>query len=83
MSFEWRQERLLPLFQFETPDMSVHAGASQVIRELVDAFDDWEVALWFAQPNSWLHDEVPADLVRCDPAAVLRAARTDRYIARG
>ena len=74
MSFEWRQERLLPLFQFETPDMSVHARASQVIRELVDAFDDWKVAQWFAQPNSALHG---------DPAAVLRAARTDRYIARG
>lgn len=83
VSFEWHCERLLPLFQFDAQDMSAHPGTVQIVRELGNVFDDWEMALWFAQPNSWLHDEVPANLVRLDLAAVLRAARADRYIAHG
>ena len=44
---------------------------------------DWTIAIWFAQPNSWLADQRPVDLLHCNLAAVVQAARADRFVARG
>src|SRR5258706_228067 len=44
VSFEWQSRLLLPLFQFDLSDMSPRLGVVDVIRELSDAFDDWEFA---------------------------------------
>ncbi len=81
--FEWRSEFWLPMFQFEPRDLSVKPAPRQVVEELTDEFDGWALAVWFAQPNSWLHDRRPVDLLDSQLGQVLEAARTDRFIAAG
>jgi hypothetical protein len=84
LSFSWRGQTLIPMFQFERSSMCPRSDVLAVIRELRDAFDDWEVALWFATPNTWLDNHArPVTLVDSDPQAVLRAAQADRYIVIG
>lgn len=81
--FEWQSQTWLPLFQFRQVDMAPLPEMRPVMMELIAAYDNWELAVWFAQPNPWLSDRVPADMLVCDLPAVLNAARADRYIARG
>jgi acyl-CoA synthetase (AMP-forming)/AMP-acid ligase II len=83
VSFEWQLQTLVPLFQFDLSDMSLRCGTAEVIEELSGAFDDWDLARWFAQPNSWLRNAAPVDVIDADQPAVMQAARADRYIARG
>jgi len=83
LSFVWQSRTLLPMFQFELSDMSLRPGMAGVVQELAEVCDDWDLALWFAQPSCWLRDAAPADAIADDPAAVLRAARADRFVARG
>ena len=83
VSFEWRADRLLPMFQFDPADMSIRADVAAVLAELDGTFDDWELATWFAEPNVWLQGGVPVDALEVDPRAVRAAARADRFIARG
>ena len=83
VSFVWKSQTLLPLFQFDLSDMSLCRGTSEVVQELSGAFDDWDLATWFARPNSLLHGAAPVDLIATDPAAVLQAAREDRFVALG
>jgi hypothetical protein len=83
VSFEWQGCILLPVFQFDREGMALRAGPREVALELRGAFDDWDVAYWFSQPNSWLSGVAPVDLISTDQAAVLQAARADRFIARG
>ena len=81
--FEWQDSTLIPVFQFDLPDMSLRPTVGQVLGELNPVFDDWDVALWFAQPNSWLRDMLPVDVLQSHPLEVLHAARADRFVARG
>ena len=81
--FVWRSQTWLPLFQFDLARMEVQPGAKNAIAELSGAFDDWDMANWFAEPNSWLAGATPADTLGSDVEAVLHAARADRYVARG
>jgi len=83
LSIVWESQILLPGFQLEPSDLSVRPVVHSVIEELKAVFDDWELALWFAQPNAWLNDIVPVDLLAQRPEAVLVAARTDRFVAKG
>jgi hypothetical protein len=83
VSFTWQCRTLLPLFQFDASTMSLRAPVTAVLDELSCAFDEWELALWFAEPNAWLGDAVPADRILVDAPAVLKAAQADRFIARG
>jgi hypothetical protein len=83
VSFEWQSNTMLPLFQFDLSTMTVRPRVADVLREITDVFDDWEVALWFAQPNAWLDDHAPVAVLELDSQAVLDAARADRFIARG
>jgi hypothetical protein len=73
--FEWQSESWLPLFQFNPLDMTLKAGLSLILAELKPNRDTWQVAHWFAQPNSRLGHRSPADRLGGDPAAVLDAAR--------
>lgn len=82
-SFVWRSQTLLPMFQFDLEHCSVRAGIPETIAELANAFDDAEIIAWFAEPNCWLADAAPADLVLADMQVVLDAARADRFIALG
>ena len=83
VSFEYRGTTWLPLFQFEGEAPAVLPSVTSVIRELVDVFDDWELATWFALPNTWLQAMRPADVIATHQGAVLEAARADRFIVRG
>jgi len=79
----WQLQSVLPLFQFDQRDMSLRPEVVEVVSELAGALDDWDVALWFVTPNSWLDSATPVATIGTDPAAVLQAARADRFIARG
>ncbi len=83
VNFEWRSQTFIPLFQFTRADLSLDAASAIAVKELGTVFDDWELALWFAQPNSWLHGRAPADAVAASPSEVVAAARADRFVARG
>lgn len=83
LHFTGRGQTLIPLFQFDPETMLPRANLTCIVRELVDAFDDRELGLWFARPNSWLEGAIPVDAFRTEPAAVLRAAQADRFIALG
>ena len=81
--FEWESNLWLPLFQFNRVDMTLRPGLSQVLTELTAVYDPWELALWFAQPNPWLSERTPADMLGSDLCGVLRAARADQFSAEG
>jgi len=83
VSFGWRGEYLLPMFQFDRADMTVRRHVSAALDEFDGTFDDWDLATWFALPNAWLGDEAPVDVLPLDPHAVVQAARADRFIAQG
>jgi len=72
---------LIPVFQFGSPDLHIRPVVQAVLAELGSVFDDWEIAVWFAQPNAWLHQQRPLDLAASDDDAVIDAARADRFIA--
>jgi len=83
VSYEWRSQTMLPLFQFEMPRVVVRSTVACVIRELRELYTDWGLAMWFVDSNSWLHGAAPVTAIETDPCAVLEAARADRFIANG
>lgn len=83
LSIEWHARTLLPLFQFKLADMNLRPEVTTVLRELSDVYDDWGVALWFANPNAWLDHSAPVDVMGRDAGAVMDAARADRFVVRG
>jgi hypothetical protein len=83
ISFKSNGQTLLPTFQFDWLTGSVRPGVLGALAELRGAFDDDEIAAWFAQPNSSLFGDSPVNLIDKDPAAVLEAARIDRFVAMG
>lgn len=83
ISFEWQSELWLPLFQFNRIDMMPQPGLGHVLAELSAVYDPWELAHWFSQSNAWLADQTPAETLVSDPAAVLHAARADRFVMAG
>ena len=83
VNFVWRAQFLLPAFQFEPVSMLPRPHVGEVIAELADVYDDWEIAAWFAAPNSALDDKAPAQAIATDVRAVVRAARADRFVTVG
>jgi hypothetical protein len=81
--FAWRDIFWIPMFQFELRDLSVHAESQRVLGELGGAFSGWSLASWFAEPNAWLNDRRPVDLLHSELDSVLHAARTDRFVVNG
>lgn len=80
-SFDWRGSLWLPMFQFKQPEMYVKPQSRKVLSELAGVFDGWSLAVWYLEQNSWLENRRPIDLLDKNPAAVLLAARGDRFIA--
>lgn len=74
VSFTWRSQTLVPLFQFDPADMSPRQEVEDVVRELSGALSDWEIAVWFARPNALLAGAAPVDMIGSDPMSVRRAA---------
>jgi hypothetical protein len=83
VSFEWLSSIWLPMFQFNPSDMSRQNGLDEVLSELVSVCDGWEIASWFAQPNPWLGDALPADQLATTAPDVLVAARAERFVIAG
>jgi hypothetical protein len=81
--FAWQGATLLPLFQFDRYRVLLDPMVVSVVRELRDAFDDWEIALWFVTPNAGTNGVAPVDEVESNLSAALAAARTDRFVALG
>jgi hypothetical protein len=79
----WRSEILVPLFQFDPADMALRRGVPHVLEMLAPAYDDWDIAMWFAEPSAWLGGQRPADAIGRDPAGVMEAARADCFLAKG
>lgn len=74
--FEWDEHIWLPLFQFNRVDMSCLAGLDAVLSELHGVHNHWQSARWFSQPNEWLSQSCPADVLGQHSEAVLTAARS-------
>jgi hypothetical protein len=83
LSVSWRGQTFIPLIQFNPDSMQPREDFVSVLRELADAFDDWELASWLAEPNAWLDGQTPARCLEADLGRVLHAARADRFIAKG
>lgn len=73
----------LPLFQFVPQTMSVRDEVLAVTAELSRVFDEWDMACWFAERNSWLGNRAPVAVIHENPGEVLETARADRFIAAG
>lgn len=83
LSFECHSQTLLPVFQFDLACLTVQLGLRSVMTELRGVFNDRELVNWFATPNCWLFGASPVDVFAKDLAAVVHAARTDRFVATG
>jgi hypothetical protein len=81
--FAWRETWWIPMFQFSLRDLSLSRQSQAVLAELSGAYAGWSLACWFAEPNEWLQQRRPVELLDSDLAAVLGAARTDRFVANG
>jgi Protein of unknown function (DUF2384) len=80
-AFTWASRLWVPMFQFDLSDLSVKWAPRCVRTELDLADDPWAVAQWFSQPNSWIGNRRPLDLIDTDVREVLNAARADRFVA--
>jgi len=74
---------LIPMFQFDPQELKLRPGVREAVLELRDAFDDWELCVWFASPNGWLGGATPVDRLAAGPDEVIQAARADRFVALG
>ena len=81
--FAWREVFWIPMFQFELRDLSINTAPQAVVAELAGSYTGWSLASWFSEPNSWLQDSRPVDLLKTDLPAVLGAARADRFVVNG
>jgi len=81
--FEWEGFFWLPMFQFAMSDLAIEAAPRQVRAELGEEFDGWALSAWFVEPNMWLANRRPIDLIGPHLEAVLQAARADRFVATG
>lgn len=79
--FKWREQLWIPMFQFELRDLSIKTAHRPVLAELAPVFDNFSLADWFARPNAWLGSQSPVQVLGSNLAAVLNAARADRFIA--
>jgi len=83
LRFEWSGAVWLPLFQFKPSELVLNPAATAVVAELSPHYDGWSLANWFAQPNTWLGEQRPVDVLNHNPAHLLEAARVDRFIVAG
>lgn len=82
-SFQWQNHLWVPMFQFNPHDLSVKQEVRRVVHELAAVLDNWTLAQWFTEPNAWLKNRRPVDLVDSHFSDVLQAARADRQVAVG
>jgi hypothetical protein len=81
VSYAWRSQTMLPLFQFEMPRVMLRPTVTRVVTELREVYGDWGLATWFVESNAWLDGATPVALIETDPRAVFEAACADRCVA--
>ena len=79
---EWHKAFWIPMFQF-TEELLPKPGLKAVLAELSSEYDGRRLADWFVEPNGWLEEARPIDVLDSNPAEVLQAARADRFVATG
>lgn len=82
-AFHWHDSLWLPRFQLDRQAHATAVPARQVLDEFGGAWDGWELASWFVEPNPWLDDVAPADCLDNALPRVLEAARADRFVRLG
>ena len=82
-SFHWHDSAWVPMFQFDPATLARRPAAAQVLAELAESLDGWDLAGWFARPNDWLAQQRPLDLLDRALPEVLQAARADRFLLAG
>ena len=83
ITIDWRREVLIPMFQIDLCEGRLRPGCAEIIRELRDVMDDWEIARWFSVGNPWLGGSPPVDIMVTSSREAFHAARVARFIARG
>jgi hypothetical protein len=81
--FEWDKSVWVPMFQFEPGDMSLRRAPRRVRAVLGHEFDGWGVCTWFVEPNAWLAQRRPVDLLESNLGAIVQAARADHVVGAG
>ena len=71
-----RRQVLYPGFQFSSSNGAPIPAIAILLPVLRSRFQgEWEIALWFATPNSWLGGRRPLDVLRDDEDGVIKAAQ--------
>lgn len=83
VSFQWASDTMLPMFQFALTPIAPRRAVTEVLRELNPIMSEWEVALWFTEPNAGLQGAAPVGELAREPQKVLDAARAHRFWIRG
>ena len=83
ITIDWHDDILIPMFQIESHSRGLRPGCKEVIAELKDVMDNWEMARWFVTSDPWLGGQVPVDMLTSSWREVFHAARAARFITRG
>ena len=83
VTIDWRYDVFVPMFQIDTRLRCLRPGCREIIAELRDVMDDWDIARWFASGNPWLGGLPPVDILAASWREAFHAARVARFIARG
>ena len=83
IKIDWQSDMLLPMFQFDPATFALRPGCGEVMAELRDMMDDWDIAHWFATPCPWLRGIHPVDMIESCWHEVFQAARAVRFAWRG
>ena len=79
LSFVWRDEIWLPVFQFEAGRQTIRRDVQLIVEELAGILSDWELTHWFVEPNVWLDDDHPLTHISSAFDRVHDAARAFRF----
>lgn len=80
LALDWRHRLWLPLFQFRGPGGSLSAPVAAVVNEWYPLLQGFDLLDWFLEPNAWLRDRCPIDLIDAEPVELVHAARADRFV---
>ena len=83
ITIDWHDDILIPMFQIESHSRGLRPGCREVIAELKDVMDSWEMARWFVTSDPWLGGQAPVDMLASSWQEVFHAARAARFITRG
>jgi hypothetical protein len=79
-SINYKGVKIYPKYQFDKNNDQLY-GISHVIKSLRPNFSDYELFLWFVQPNILTHDNSPLDYILLDDLenleVIIKAEKSD------